>query len=277
MLLLTILTTLAFVTLPTNWGVVVVVGLADIGLATGWAALTRSSVSSADSAVVALAGVIAGIVVGVTGEMSWAQSIVGVAVVALVSVEVFTAPTPRNHSRTDGTAPTAPPPAWLRTGTFPTMAVAVTALPVVVGGSAWAALAWNPDWSVTTLLACAITAVVVLADQAGRTFRVQSLWALTAGVLSGVVVAAGVAWAGTSGQLVPTVLPVLAALTGEKVAMVLHGVLTGLAVALAVIAVDALLGEHRRPSSRLGALARGCTKYLVAAIPVYMMMRIGGV
>ena len=271
-----VLTAVAFVVLPTNWGVVAVVALADIGLAAGWATLTRSAVSPVDSVVVGLAGVAASVVVGATGEMSWAQSLVGVAVVALVTVEVFTAPTPRDHSRPDGTAPTAPPPSWLRTGTFPTMAVAVTAVPVVVGGSAWAALAWNRDWSVTTLLACGVTVLVVVGNQIGRTFRAQALWALVAGVLSGVLVSAGVAWAGTSGRLVPTVLPALATLIGERAAMVVHGAFTGVAVALAVIVVDALLGEHRRPSSRLGAVARGCTKYLVAAIPVYMMMRIGG-
>lgn len=270
------LTASAFVLLPANWGVVTVVAVADIGLAAGWSTLTRTSGSLPDALVVALAGVAASLVVGATGEMSWAQALVGVAVVALVTVEVFTAATPRDHSRPDGSSPTGPPRAWLRTGTFPTMAVALTAVPVVVGGSAWAALAWNPDWTVTTLLACGVTALVVLGDQVGRTFRTQSLWALAAGVLAGVVVSVGVVWAGTTGQLVPTVLPALADVAGEQPAMVLHGVFTGVAVALAVIAVDALLGEHRRSSPPLGAVARGCMKYLVAAIPVYMMMRIGG-
>lgn len=275
-LLLTGLTALAFVLPGGARGVIAVVALACLGLASGWSALARSRVSRIDASIIALAGVATAAVVGTTGEMSWAPALMGVSVVALVTVEIFTAPSPHDHSRPDGTAPGAPPPQWLRAGSFPTMAVAVTAVPIAVGGASWAALAWNQGWSETTLLACAVTAVVVIGDQIGRTFRTQSLAALVVGVVAGLVVASVVAWAGSAGQLVPTVLPALAGIVGESAALVLHGVLTGIAVSLAVIAVDALFGEHRRPTSRSGAIARGCAKFLVSAVPVYMMMRIGG-
>lgn len=46
---------------------------------------------------------------------------------------------------------------------------------------------------------------------------------------------------------------------------------------MTIVVLDGLLGDHttRRPPT--GALGRACAKFLVAAIPTYALIRIGGI
>ena len=73
------------------------------------------------------------------------------------------------------------------------------------------------------------------------------------------------------------VFPVIAAQIGDMGAMIVLGVVTAIAVALVIIVLDGFLGDRESPKPPLGALARGSAKFLVAALPIYIMFRIGGI
>ena len=154
---------------------------------------------------------------------------------------------------------------------------AVASLLVAVGGSAWVALAVQDQWSPTLPLACLMAAAVVLGDQFASSFRANSVGALLAGALAGVACMLGLEMLDMGGTSVSSLLPALAATFGPRAAPPLFGVATGIAVALAIIAVDGLLGDHLRRSSHTGALARGSAKFLVAVLPIYALIRIGGI
>jgi len=55
------------------------------------------------------------------------------------------------------------------------------------------------------------------------------------------------------------------------------GGVTGFGVGFAVSVIDALLGERASSAQFANVLGRGAAKFLVAALPVYAMIRIGGI
>lgn len=154
---------------------------------------------------------------------------------------------------------------------------AACCLLVAVGGSAWVALSVRDQWLPAVPFTCLLAVVVVLGDQVGGTFRSNSIGAVLTGVVCGAVAGSALGTFGPRGVPVSTVLPSLARLVGERPASVLAGIVVGLAVALVVVVVDGLLGDHARPTSLTGAIARGTAKFLVAVLPVYALIRIGGI
>lgn len=293
--------------------VVLVLGLASAALAAGWPAVTGIRLTPAVQVVVALTGLGAAVAVTWTDDLSALTLALGIGVCVLIGASLFLGPAPRDRSfaglvsgapPSPAGAPPSPaaappssagtpssagaPPAPTRRpgshvvdedgpGPLLEMCSGATASLVAAAGSCWAALAGAPAWSALSLAACAVVAAVVLGDQAGRTFRAKSAGALAAGVLCGTVITAIAHLAGNTGVLLPAVLPVVARRLGGQAAVLVLGLATGVAVALAVMLVDALLGDHGRQPTRLGSLARGCAKFLVAVLPVYAMVRVGGV
>ena len=89
---------------------------------------------------------------------------------------------------------------------------------------------------------------------------------------------ASIAWfLGQSSDLLPVVFPFIAKRFGEFAAFLTLGGVTGFGVGFAVSVVDALLGERASSAQLANILGRGAAKFLVAALPVYAMIRIGGI
>jgi len=268
----------------------VVVSIASVGLGLGWTQLTGIPQAVLDRVVIVVAGVIASAGVTVWRDMSAVTVAAGLGLVSLIAVELLLAPAPREPVRP--AAPAGPGTAsgtraWASTdvredrGPTPmtvSLPAAATGALVSTAGACWVALAANPQWSATVVISCLVVLAVVVGDQVGHTYRSNSLGALGGGLVGGLLVAVAYWAAGRAGASLPRVLPVLAQSIGDVGAVVAAGLATGVSMALAVIAMDGLLGDHdgRRPSAR-GGLARGCAKFLVAVVPFYVMIRIGGV
>lgn len=259
------------------------VALAGICVALGWEAL--AGVDLPFSAHAVLVAVSAGIplAVALTADLASAVPLVAVAAIA-ITVGIFRgAPTPINRFDNGGSA--SPQGASSRRADRSTRPVPTTtllassfcALIFITGGTSWIALDALAQWAVVIPIACVIVAAVVWGDQIGDTYRAQSVWALLIAVVVGVAASLGMRLIGQSVALTPVVLPGIARTIGGNGAAALLGALTGVGVALSIIAVDGLLGDHIHRRTPLGALARGAAKFLVAAIPVYAMIRIGGI
>ncbi|MGO3797542.1 MAG: FxsA protein, partial [Pauljensenia sp.] len=133
------------------------------------------------------------------------------------------------------------------------------------------------QWSPVVPLSCLLCAAAVLGDQLGGSFRSNSLGAVGVGAVTGAGSALALELLGFRGASPSALLPGLVRLGGETAAAPVFGLLTGVAVALAVIAVDGLLGDHLRRSSGTGAIARGTAKFMVAVLPIYALIRVGGI
>ncbi|MFC7582075.1 hypothetical protein ACFQWG_12805 [Schaalia naturae] len=256
---------------------VAVTAVACAGLGVGWPDLTESPMTVAGRVVVAVAGIVAGAGVMVWRDMFAVTLAAGLGVVCLVGAELAFAPAPRDLS---GAEPrrAAPGSGGRPAPMTVSLPGAVTGALVSTAGACWVALAAAPQWSGTAVIACFVVVAAVAGDQIGRTYRANSLGALCGGILGGLLVGAA-AWAAARGGIaLPRVLPHLARGIGDTAAILVAGLATGVSVALAVIAVDGLLGDHgrRHPTAR-GGLARGCAKFLVAVLPFYVMIRVGGI
>lgn len=197
----------------------------------------------------------------------------------------LTTPPPSAGSRSRSTASQAPSVAVSRRRATPEVnarpttlafASAISLLVLIGGGSAWSTINVLENWGVLVPITSAIVALVVWGDQIGRSFRTQSASALTIGVLTGIATSLLSYWLGRATLLLPIILPEVAESVGRPVAFSIIGVTAGTAVALAVIVLDGLLGDHVAQRRALGAVARGAAKFLIAAIPIYTLVRIGG-
>ncbi|WP_078062485.1 hypothetical protein [Actinomyces provencensis] len=288
------------------WATALVIACAAAVLALGWAQLTRVPVPLPAAVVTALAGATSAVVVLLTRDLSTAPPLLGLAVVALAAVVLLSrgAPLPPERGMSGGAAAassTVGPPADTAGGLPPTLPSrraaaasrpgparaplpSLTALPaavvcllVAVGGSVWVSLAVRDQWSPVVPLSCLLCSAAVLGDQLGGSFRSNSFGAVGAGALTGTGSALALELLGLRGASPSALLPGLAHLLGGTAAAPVFGLFTGVAVALAVIAVDGLLGDHLRRSSRAGAIARGTAKFLVAVLPIYALIRVGGI
>ena len=219
---------------------------------------------------VGLAGCIAALVVTISADLMAASAVMGLGTVAVVAVEVFTASTPRDYSSSGHGS-------WATRSTTASLMSSLTALLVVVSGSSWVTLASSQGWRIAVPIACVIVSCTVWGDQIGAGFRSQSLGALGAALLSGVIASVAVWKLGQSADLSPIVLPGLAAYSGLTTAVAILGIFTGIAVALVVIVLDGLMGDTEWARPTIGAIARGSAKFLMASLPVYIMFRIGGI
>ena len=253
-----------------SWACSLVVALASCLLAAGWPSLTNTKVTVPAQVTVGLAGCIAALVVTISADLMAATAVMGLGTVAVVAVEVFTASTPRDYSSSAHGS-------WATRSTTASLMSSLTALLVVVSGSSWVTLASSQGWRIAVPIACVIVSCTVWGDQIGAGFRSQSLGALGAALLSGVIASVAVWKLGQSADLSPIVLPGLAAYSGLTTAVAILGIFTGIAVALVVIVLDGLMGDTEWARPTIGAIARGSAKFLMASLPVYIMFRIGGI
>lgn len=270
-MLLAALTIAAWWLPGSRWSVGPVVAVASFLLALGWPSLARLHMPWLAQAVLALGGALTPVAVAYWKNLDIAIPLTGITLVALVAATILDAPAPRDHSvgRTSEH--------WGSTSLTAALASSVTALLVVTAGSMWVSLTVHERWSVIVPMAALIALVAAASARTGRSSRAVIVWSIIMGLVAGLV-AASAAWIlGQTSDLLPVVFPFIARRFGDFAAFLTLGGVTGFGVGFAVSVVDVLLGERTSSAQLASVLGRGAAKFLVAALPVYAMIRIGGI
>ena len=270
-MLLAALTIAAWWLPGSRWSVGPVVAVASFLLALGWPSLARLHMPWLAQAVLALGGALTPVAVAYWKNLDIAIPLTGITLVALVAATILDAPAPRDHSvgRTSEH--------WGSTSLTAALASSVTALLIVTAGSMWVSLTVHERWSVIVPMAALIALVAAASARTGRSSRAVIVWSIIMGLVAGLV-AASAAWIlGQTSDLLPVVSPFIARRFGDFAAFLTLGGVTGFGVGFAVSVVDVLLGERTSSAQLASVLGRGAAKFLVAALPVYAMIRIGGI
>lgn len=270
-MLLAALTIAAWWLPGSRWSVGPVVAVASFLLALGWPSLARLHMPWLAQAVLALGGALTPVAVAYWKNLDIAIPLTGITLVALVAATILDAPAPRDHSvgRTSEH--------WGSTSLTAALASSVTALLIVTAGSMWVSLTVHERWSVIVPMAALIALVAAASARTGRSSRAVIVWSIIMGLVAGLV-AASAAWIlGQTSDLLPVVFPFIARRFGDFAAFLTLGGVTGFGVGFAVSVVDVLLGERTSSAQLASVLGRGAAKFLVAGLPVYAMIRIGGI
>ncbi len=270
-MLLAALTIAAWWLPGSRWSVGPVVAVASFLLALGWPSLARLHMPWLAQAVLALGGALTPVAVAYWKNLDIAIPLTGITLVALVAATILDAPAPRDHSvgRTSEH--------WGSTSLTAALASSVTALLIVTAGSMWVSLTVHERWSVIVPMAALIALVAAASARTGRSSRAVIVWSIIMGLVAGLV-AASAAWIlGQTSDLLPVVFPFIARRFGDFAAFLTLGGVTGFGVGCAVSVVDVLRGERTSSAQLASVLGRGAAKFLVAALPVYAMIRIGGI
>ena len=270
-MLLAALTIAAWWLPGSRWSVGPVVAVASFLLALGWPSLARLHMPWLAQAVLALGGALTPVAVAYWKNLDIAIPLTGITLVALVAATILDAPAPRDHSvgRTSEH--------WGSTSLTAALASSVTALLIITAGSMWVSLTVHERWSVIVPMAALIALVAAASARTGRSSRAVVVWSIIMGLAAGLV-AASAAWIlGQTSDLLPVVFPFIARRLGDFAAFLTLGGVTGFGVGFAVSVVDVLLGERTSSAQLASVLGRGAAKFLVAALPVYAMIRIGGI
>ena len=269
--LLAVLTIVAWWLPGSRWSVGPILALASFLLALGWPSLARLHMPWLAQAVLALGGALTPMAVAYWKNLDIAVPLTGITLVALVAATILDAPTPRDHSVGHASEH------WGSTALSAALASSVTALLIITSASMWVSLTVHERWSVIVPMAALIAIVGAAAARAGRSAKAGVVIAMLAGIVAGLV-AASIAWfLGQTSDLLPVVFPFIAKRFGDFAAFLTLGGVTGFGVGFAVSVVDALLGERASSAQLANVLGRGAAKFLVAALPVYAMIRIGGI
>ena len=270
-MLLAALTIAAWWLPGSRWSVGPVVAVASFLLDLGWPSLARLHMPWLAQAVLALGGALTPVAVAYWKNLDIAIPLTGITLVALVAATILDAPAPRDHSvgRTSEH--------WGSTSLTAALASSVTALLIITAGSMWVSLTVHERWSVIVPMAALIALVAAASARTGRSSRAVVVWSIIMGLAAGLV-AASAAWIlGQTSDLLPVVFPFIARRFGDFAAFLTLGGVTGFGVGFAVSVVDVLLGERTSSAQLASVLGRGAAKFLVAALPVYAMIRIGGI
>lgn len=267
------------------WVSVVIVGFAGSIFASGWGRLSGAPVLLPSQVLIGLSAVAAGVSVAYVQDQFATVFLLGIVLALSVGVEIWTAPAPRDHSQASavsldessgGGSVDLLRTSWVASSATSSLASAVTGIVIAVGGSAWVAMMSTDAWRLLLPIAAMIVCVVVIGDQFGSSWQGQALWAVTAGIISGVVGAVLMIALGQGATLGHLVLPGVAQFLGPQLTVVLLAGGTGLLVASVVIVVDAVFGDHEAPSDFFAALSRGCAKFLLSGLVVYTVIRVAG-
>ena len=254
-----------------RWSVGPIVALASFLLALGWPMLARLHMPWLAQAVLALGGALTPMAVAYWKNLDIAVPLTGITLVALVAATILDAPAPRDHSvgRTSEH--------WGSTALSAALASSVTALLIITSASMWVSLTVHTRWSVVVPMAAVVAIVAAASARSGRSATAGVVYSVFFGLIAGLF-AASFAWlAGQTSDILPVVFPFIAKRFGDFAAFLTLGGVTGFGVGFAVSVVDALLGERASSAQLASVLGRGAAKFLVAALPVYAMTRIGGI
>jgi len=254
-----------------RWSVGPVVALASFLLAFGWPTLARLHMPWLAQAVLALGGALTPMGVAYWKNLDIAIPLTGITLVLLVAATILDAPAPRDHSVGRTTEH------WGSTALSAALASSVTALLIITSGSMWVSLTVHARWSVVVPMAALVAIVAAVSVRSGRSATAGVVYSVVFGLFAGLI-AASIAWLlGQTSDLLPVVFPFIAKRFGDFAAFLTLGGVTGVGVGFAVSVVDALLGERASAAPLASVLGRGAAKFLVAALPVYAMTRIGGI
>lgn len=269
--LLAVATIVAWWLPGSRWSVGPVVAIASFLLALGWPTLARLHMPWLAQAVLALGGALTPMAVAYWKNLDIAVPLTGITLVALVAATILDAPAPRDHSVGHTSEH------WGSTSLTAALASSVTGLLIVTSGSMWVSLTVHERWSVIVPMGALIAIIAAASARSGRSAKAGVVYAMLTGIVAGLV-AASIAWIlGQTSDLLPVVFPFIAKRFGEFAAFLTLGGVTGFGVGFAVSVVDALLGERAASAQLANVLGRGAAKFLVAALPVYAMIRIGGI
>ncbi|MEZ7769801.1 hypothetical protein [Pauljensenia sp. 20925_1_25] len=254
-----------------RWTVGPVIALASFLLALAWPTLARLHMPWLAQAVLALGGALTPIGVAYWKNLDIAIPLTGIMLVFLVAATILDAPAPRDHSVGNTTEH------WGSTSLTAALTSSVTALLIITAGSMWVSLTVHARWSVVVPMAALVVIVVAVSANSGRSSTAGVFYSAAFGLFAGLIISS-IAWLlGHTSDLLPVVFPSIANILGDFAAFLTMGGITGAGVGFAVSVVDALLGERAASAQLASLLGRGAAKFLVAALPVYAMTRIGGI
>ena len=254
-----------------RWTVGPVIALASFLLAFAWPTLARLHMPWLAQAVLAFGGALTPIGVAYWKNLDIAIPLTGIMFVFLVAATILDAPAPRDHSVGHTTEH------WGSTSLTAALTSSVTALLIITAGSMWVSLTVHARWSVVVPMAALVVIVVAVSANSGRSSTAGVFYSAAFGLFAGLIISS-IAWLlGHTSDLLPVVFPSIANILGDFAAFLTMGGITGAGVGFAVSVVDALLGERAASAQLASLLGRGAAKFLVAALPVYAMTRIGGI
>lgn len=262
---------------------VLIVASAGAFLAAGWPRLVKVSMPLPSQVFIGLSALTAAVAVAFVRDQSAIVFVVGVSLAFLVGLEIWTAPSPRDHSAMTGLeglpdddACLSQRVSWVSSSATSSLATAVSGMVIAVGGTAWVAMAGSDSWRLLVPVAAVIVACVVIGNQIGSSWLGQALWALTTGVISGALGASVMLFLGHGKTLGHLILPALASLLGPQLTVIALGVGTGVVLAIVVMVIDAVMGDHDGDSNILVSLSRGAAKFLLCGLLVYTVIRVAG-
>ncbi|EPD31140.1 hypothetical protein [Gleimia europaea] len=235
--------------------VTLVVVAAVVIFARGWADLVQTPVRHTSLVTILVVGFITLIAISVSDDFAWAT--VGLGLVVLVAaVMEATRPLPRAdllHS--------------LSASVFGGFVVAI--------GSAWVTLCKSEVWSAIMVTAALALIVTMIGNQLGASAGANALWALLLGPFSSIAIVLIALAVGEPASLLSFAFANASSTASAKTSLLLMSALIGLGVGGVIVIVDMLFGEHYRRMSEAGALARGAMKFLLAVMPIYVIVRVG--
>ncbi|MDU7238529.1 MULTISPECIES: hypothetical protein [unclassified Actinomyces] len=235
--------------------VMLVIVVAIVVFARGWADLVQTPVRYTSLVTILIVGIVTVIAISVSDDFAWAT--VGLGMVVLVAaVMEATRPLPR-------------------TDLLHSLSASVFGGFVVVIGSAWVTLCESELWSAVMVTAALAFIVTMVGNQLGASAGANALWALLLGPLSAVTVT-GIALAvGQPASLLSFVFASMSTAVPPQVSLLLMSALIGLGMGGVIVIVDMLFGEHDRRIPEAGAFSRGAMKFLLAVMPIYVIVRVG--
>ncbi|MDO4259962.1 MAG: hypothetical protein Q4C87_10650 [Actinomycetaceae bacterium] len=271
-----------------RWSSAVIVSVAICGLSAGWPRLTNATISFVARLCIALTGIATAFAVAFSRDFRSGVMAFGLGVILILGVQIFMSPHLKNYSTMDR-VPIGPPddpasadeansyvPAWGQNSTSASAAASIAAIAIACGGTSWVALAANEETRVLVPISAVAVAGIVAGRHVGSTFWIRSTVAMLAAGLAGLLTAWGLWSIGLSAAFPPLLQSLANSSRSTLTPSLVLGLGSALSMGIVVIAISALFGEVTRSSSLWERLSRAALKFLVAVIPVYLIVRLGG-
>ena len=243
--------------LATQWRdvVTVVVTLAVVVFANGWSDLVSAPDRMATRTTVTVSGVLAVIAVRLTGDFAAAAFVLGL-VVLVAAVAEMARPTPREDLAASLSASTV--------GSL-----------IAIAGVTWVGLSSSSPWLTISVASCVVVTCAVVGNQLGSSLRAHAVGALVCGAIGGLIL--GIIASMVVGQtaIIRMIFPSFTGVVAPIVAVIFLAMALGVMIAVVVALVDVLVGDHHRRHRESAAFARGAMKFLLVAVPIYVIVRIG--
>lgn len=231
------------------------VAIAVVILAYGWRDLVGTPSRHGALFTILVVGIINIIVIRLTGDLAWAGISAGLSVLIAAIVEMQRA--------------------MPRLNLIESISTSVFGALVAIIGSGWVALESSQLWS-TILLACTImVAAAVVGNQVGTTLLTNAIGAVSAGSLSGLALGFVATQLDNHQRIAHLALDSLSTKIDPTLGIIILTTSLGFALGGVITTVDALFGEYNRQCNEKAAFARGAMKFLLAVMPIYVLIRTG--